>query len=109
MTKKKLCQISDIPKEGVKTFKMDNLDIAVFNIEGSFYAIDRKCTHLKGNLAKGKIKDKTVQCPLHGSIFNLETGELLHHPGTLAGWFKKAKNTNTYKISVEKNDLYIEI
>ena len=109
MSKKKLCQVSDIPTHGVKTFKIDNLDIAVFSVEGSYYAIDRKCTHLKGNLARGKVKDKTIQCPLHWSVFSLESGVLLNHPGSLAGWFKKAKNTKVYKISEEGNELYIEI
>lgn len=108
MTETKLCNSSEIPEQGVKTFKISNLDIAVFNIKGEFYAIDRKCTHLKGNLAKGKLDDKTIKCPLHGSVFSLETGELLKAPGTLAGWFRKAKKTKTYKISVRDDVLYLE-
>lgn len=108
MTETKLCESSEIPEQGVKTFKISNLDIAIFNIKGKFYAIDRKCTHLKGNLAKGKLDGKTIKCPLHGSVFSLETGELLHPPGTLAGWFRKAKPTNIYKVLVKDNQLYLE-
>ena len=109
MTGKKLCSISEIPNNGVKTFKLKNKDIAIFNVEGEFFAIDRKCTHLKGNLAKGKIDGKTIQCPLHGAIFNLETGELTNPPGTLAGWFKKAKHTNVYKVNIKNEELFIEL
>ena len=109
MVKKKLCAVSDIPIDAVKTFKIDSLDIAVFNVGGLFYAIDRQCTHFKGNLAKGIIKDKTVQCPLHGAVYNLETGKLQKQPGTVAGWFKKAQDTNVYKITSENKDLFIEL
>ncbi|MBN1329128.1 MAG: Rieske (2Fe-2S) protein [Candidatus Heimdallarchaeota archaeon] len=109
MTKIKLCGINEIPNRDVKAFNIDNLDIAVFNIDNKFYAIDRKCTHLKGNLAKGllQVENKTIKCPLHGSVFSLETGNLLTPPGTLAGWFKKAKKTNVYKIEVKDNFLYL--
>ncbi|MHA1211323.1 MAG: Rieske (2Fe-2S) protein [Candidatus Heimdallarchaeota archaeon] len=108
MVEKKLCGISEIPDKNVKAFKIDNLDIAVFNVDGAFYAIDRKCTHLKGNLAKGVLKDKTIQCPLHGAVFSLETGELVNPPGTLAGWFKKAKETNVYTVVVKEDALYLK-
>jgi nitrite reductase/ring-hydroxylating ferredoxin subunit len=109
MSKIKLCSVSEIPENDVKTFKIENRDIAVFKVEGKFYAIDRLCTHLRGNLAKGKLEGKTIKCPLHGSVFSLESGELLSPPGTVAGWFKKAKNTHIYKTSVKDDFLYVEI
>lgn len=109
MSKLKLCSVSEIPENDVKTFKIENKDIAVFKVEGNFFAIDRLCTHLRGNLAKGKLEGKTIKCPLHGSVFSLESGELLSPPGTVAGWFKKAKNTHIYKTSVKDDFLYVEI
>jgi 3-phenylpropionate/trans-cinnamate dioxygenase ferredoxin subunit len=107
MAEIKLCANTEIPNQGVKTFKIGDLDIAVFNIDGEFLAIDRKCSHMKGNLAKGKLIGKTIKCPLHGSVFSLETGELLGQPGTLAGWFKKAKHTKVYKINVKDDTLFL--
>ncbi|NHJ04923.1 MAG: Rieske (2Fe-2S) protein [Candidatus Heimdallarchaeota archaeon] len=109
MQKKKICLISDIPKNDVKTFKFDNFDIAVFNIEGKFYAINRQCTHFKGNLAKGTVKGKTIQCPLHGAVFDLETGKLLKQPGTIAGWFKKGSDNKIYKTIIKDSELFIEL
>ena len=109
MAKKKICAVSDIPKDDVKTFKIDSFDIAVFNVGGTFFAIDRQCTHFKGNLAKGIVKDRTVQCPLHGAVYDLKTGKLQKQPGTVAGWFKKGHDTNTYKITTKENDLFIEL
>lgn len=109
MVKQKLCQVSDIPLGGVKEFQISSFDIAVFNCEGKFYAIDRKCTHFKGNLAKGVVENKTVKCPLHGAVYSLETGELLNQPGTIAGWFKKGHNTNVYKLSIKKDEISIDL
>jgi len=108
MTLKKLCAISDFEKEQVKTFKLDKRSIAVFKVNDEFFAIDQKCTHLKGNLAKGKLEDKTIQCPLHGSIFSLETGKLLQQPGTLAGWFKKAKDNTIYPLVIKDGFLFLK-
>jgi 3-phenylpropionate/trans-cinnamate dioxygenase ferredoxin subunit len=109
MTLHKLCPISEIPINSAKRFKISDYDIAVFNVNGKFYAIDRKCTHLRGNLAKGTVKDKTVTCPVHGAVFDLETGELKSQPGTIAGWLKKAKDTKVYSTKIKKDELYIEI
>src|SRR5258706_12485035 len=57
-------------------------DVAVFNVAGSFCATQDKCTHKQGPLSKGKLDGSTVTCPLHGSQFNVCTGEVLHGPAT---------------------------
>ncbi|MFW9922043.1 MAG: Rieske (2Fe-2S) protein [Candidatus Thorarchaeota archaeon] len=108
MPTEKICSLSEIPPGSVKEFKFQNYDIAIFNVEGKFYAIDRKCTHMKGNLAKGTVEGKIVTCPLHGAKYNLATGELLKQAGSIAGWFKKATNIPTYKTKTQKNDLFVE-
>ena len=109
MTLEILCTTKYIPENGARKFNIRNYDIAVFNVKGEFYAIDRKCTHMKGNLAKGLVEGTSVKCPLHGAKFNLKTGELLTHPGTIAGWFKKAKNTIVYKTKVKNEELYVDL
>lgn len=57
-------------------------DAAVFNVEGTFCATQAKCTHRQGPLSKGKLDGSTVTCPLHGSQFNVCTGEVLRGPAT---------------------------
>jgi len=57
-------------------------DVAVFNVGGSFCATQAKCTHRQGPLSKGKLDGSTVTCPLHGSQFNVCTGEVLRGPAT---------------------------
>lgn len=109
MSKEKVCSVKEIPPGRAKSFKIRNYDLAIFNIDGTFYAINRKCTHLKGNLSRGKIEGKTVTCPLHGAKFDLKTGELLEQPGSLAGWFKKGSDTKTYEVMVDGDQLFVEL
>ena len=57
-------------------------EVAVFNVDGTFCATQAKCTHRQGPLNKGKFDGSTVTCPLHGSQFNVCTGEVLRGPAT---------------------------
>lgn len=54
--------------------------IAVFNIDGTFYAIDDVCTHDGGELAGGALDGDVVICPRHGARFCLRTGAALSPP-----------------------------
>jgi uncharacterized protein YbjT (DUF2867 family)/nitrite reductase/ring-hydroxylating ferredoxin subunit len=57
-------------------------EAAVFNVDGTLCATQAKCTHRQGPLSKGKLDGSTVTCPLHGSQFNVCTGEVLRGPAT---------------------------
>ena len=60
--------------------EVDGIIVAVFNINGEFYAIEDQCTHDGGGLAGGAIEDCQVICPRHGARFSLRTGEALTPP-----------------------------
>jgi nitrite reductase/ring-hydroxylating ferredoxin subunit len=51
-------------------------EIALFNIDGSFFALDNACTHEKGPLAEGDIEGHEVTCPWHGAKFDIRTGHM---------------------------------
>ncbi len=53
--------------------------IALFRIDTTVYAIGDRCSHAEASLAEGEVFDSAVECPRHGSEFDLETGE----PGSL--------------------------
>ena len=55
-------------------------DAAVFNVDGNFCATQATCTHRGGPLSKGKLDGSTVTCPLHGSQFNVCSGDVLRGP-----------------------------
>jgi 3-phenylpropionate/trans-cinnamate dioxygenase ferredoxin component len=58
----------------------DDVRIAVFNIDGAFYAIEDLCTHDYSTLTGGDLNGDEITCPLHGATFCLRTGEALTPP-----------------------------
>ncbi|HJU23542.1 MAG TPA: non-heme iron oxygenase ferredoxin subunit [Casimicrobiaceae bacterium] len=59
---------------------VDGTAIAVFNLEGRYYAIENVCTHDGGILTGGSIDGEVIVCPRHGARFSIRTGEVLSPP-----------------------------
>ena len=59
---------------------VDGVEVAVFNIDGEFLAIEDICTHDGGELACGQLEGDVIVCPRHGAKFSLRTGEVLAPP-----------------------------
>ena len=59
---------------------IDGVIVAVFNIDGAFYAVEDQCTHDGGGLAGGMVENCEVICPRHGARFSLKTGAALAPP-----------------------------
>lgn len=57
--------------------------IALFNVEGTYYAIDDTCTHKGGPLSEGEVKAGKVTCPWHGSTFDVITGDVVDPPAPI--------------------------
>lgn len=61
-------------------------ELALVNVNGTFFAIDNKCTHRGGFLGDGQINnewnDWAIECPLHGSVFDIRTGQVLSPPAS---------------------------
>ena len=54
--------------------------IAIFNVDGQYYAIEDRCTHDDGPLAEGVLTGTTIECPRHGACFDIRTGAVLSPP-----------------------------
>jgi 3-phenylpropionate/trans-cinnamate dioxygenase ferredoxin subunit len=61
-------------------FELGKRWIAVFNVDGQYYAIEDVCSHDDGPLAEGKLIGCQIECPRHGAKFDLRTGEVLTPP-----------------------------
>lgn len=72
---------------------LDGQGVAVFNLDGTFYATQADCTHEGGPLDQGEIGGETVTCPLHGSCFNVKTGAVVHGPAR--------QPIQTFRVTVE--------
>ena len=71
----KVANKADIPAGSGKVVEAGGKTIAVFNCEGTFYAIDNTCKHRGGPLGEGSLSGTTVTCPWHGWEYDVSTGE----------------------------------
>ena len=80
---------------------MNGTKIALFKVDGDYYAIDDPCTHQGGPLSEGDLAGKEVTCPWHGAIFDVTTGEVLGPPAP--------KGVTRYRVRVSGPSIEIEI
>jgi 3-phenylpropionate/trans-cinnamate dioxygenase ferredoxin component len=76
----KVATRAELPLGGKKLVEVDGRPIAVFNVDGAFYAIDDVCTHDGGPLAEGELIGCEIECPRHGARFDVRTGRPLCMP-----------------------------
>ena len=72
----RVASTSDIPRGQGRMYEVQGRQVAVFNVEGQFHAVDNVCEHQGGPLAEGELDESTctVECPRHGSLFDLRSG-----------------------------------
>jgi len=76
----KVASISEIPPDKMKVVQYKGQPVCLAYIAGNYYAIRNTCTHMGGPLAQGKLDGRMVECPWHGSRFDLATGEVKRGP-----------------------------
>jgi glycine betaine catabolism B len=76
--------------------ELDGEKVCVAHIEGKYYAIGNVCTHMGGPLAEGKLEGHVVQCPWHGSRFDITSGKVVRPPAM--------REEPTYEVKVEDNN-----
>jgi len=65
----------ELQPDEMKAFEADGKRLLLVNAQGEYFVVDEMCTHEDYSLALGCIKGKRVKCSLHGSYFDLQTGE----------------------------------
>ncbi len=85
--------VEDLPPGSHITVELDGVNIAVFNLNGDFYAIEDVCTHDGGILTGGEVAGEEIVCPRHGARFSIKTGEVLAPPAYEA--------VTTFQVRVE--------
>jgi nitrite reductase/ring-hydroxylating ferredoxin subunit len=99
MALRRVCGKSELAPGAVK--RIEDPAIAVFNAEGTFFAISDICTHAEASLSEGQVDGETVECPLHGACFDLRTGEALTPPAI--------EPVQTFRVVVQDDDIYVEL
>jgi len=75
-----VCEEGELGPGEFKVVDVDDVDIAVFNLDGQYYAIEDLCTHEAYALSEGELEDDAIVCPAHGARFCVKTGEALTAP-----------------------------
>lgn len=76
-------EASEIPPGERIAFEIEDLPIAVFNVDGKYYAIGDVCTHDNGPLADGELVGFQIICPRHGARFDIRNGKALTLPAVI--------------------------
>ena len=96
----KVANTEDIQPSQMKEVEVNGEKACLANVEGKYYAIGNVCTHLGGPLAQGKLEGYEVQCPWHGSRFDIRTGKVARPPAM--------RSEPTYKIKTENDNILLK-
>lgn len=97
----KVAEEGDIEDEDAICHTHEGRRIAVFFVEGEYYATDDLCTHEIASLSEGYVDGTTIECPLHQGVFCLKTGKALAAPAE--------KPVRTLPVKVEGSDIYVQV
>lgn len=93
-----VARVADVAPGTGKIVVVDRREIALFNVGGTFYALDNTCPHQGGPLAEGWIEDETVTCPWHAWCFRLRDGKM-----TLGDY----ASVDAFDVQVEGDDVRV--
>lgn len=96
----KVATKADVDKGCGKVVEVDGKQIALFNNEGSYFAVDNTCAHQGGPLGEGSLTDKIVTCPWHGWEFDITNGECQIDPSV---------KISKYAVKLEGDDILIDV
>ena len=100
----RICGVADVPEGEVRRFELDHRPFAVTNLGADgFRVVDSICSHAHYFLDEGEVdvEDQTIECPKHGSTFDLDTGAPRTLPAT--------QPVEVFATKVEHDDVMIEV
>lgn len=97
----KACAQDQLGTNDMLSFDVEEKKLLITNLGGKIFATDRICTHAEADLSTGFLTSEGVRCPLHLSVFNLETGKPLNPPAEAP--------LKTYNVKIDQNAIYVEV
>jgi nitrite reductase/ring-hydroxylating ferredoxin subunit len=95
----KVAETKDIQPSTMKAVDLASERVCIVNVKGNYYAIGNVCTHVGGPLNEGTLEGYEVECPWHGSKFDVRTGEATKPPARQA--------VPKYEVKVEDNNILV--
>ena len=96
-----VAKVSELPPGEKKLVEVDDIPVALFNVNGEFFAIEDVCTHDGGPLAEGELNGDEIECPRHGARFNVCTGAVLCMPAI--------EPVECYEVKVEGDGILVSV
>lgn len=96
-----VCSTDAIPVGEMRCFAIDGSRILIANTSEGYFASDEMCTHEDASLCDGNLTGCLVKCPLHGSRFDLRTGDVLDDPAD--------ENLTIYPVVVDDERIYVTL
>ena len=96
-----VAKTSEVGPGQAKAVQVKGEAVALFNIGGTYYAIEDTCTHSGGPLSEGAVEGTTVTCPWHGAQFDVTSGKVLAPPAP--------EGIKSYRVQVQGDDITLEI
>ena len=97
-----VCDVSDVPAGEARMFVVNEMQIAMFNIAGEFFALDNRCPHAGASLAHGFVEGNVVSCRIHHWRFCIQKGTYLDED-------KPEFNAESYSVRVVGDQVHVEI
>jgi 3-phenylpropionate/trans-cinnamate dioxygenase ferredoxin subunit len=101
MTWTKVATVEELPTDGGLRVELAGLGIALFKVGSDVYAIGDRCSHAEASLSEGELFEDEVECPLHGAVFDVTTGEAKTLPATAP--------VPSYSVKVDGEDVLLEV
>lgn len=112
MAYQKVCSADALEVGTMTKVNIDGTNVLLYRLGDGYYATQRRCSHMRLPLDKGKIEDDVVQCPFHRARFSIKTGEVQSWasfpPGIqICNILLSEKALKTFPVKVEKGEVYI--
>ena len=95
------CNLDQVQEGQLFGLTCNEKKILLANLKGTIHATDLICTHADADLSTGFLSDEGVRCPLHLSVFNLESGEPQNLPAE--------EPVKVYNVKIDDNKIYVEV
>ena len=95
----KVAETKEIVPSGMKAVEVEGEKVCIINTEGNYYAIGNICTHVGGPLDEGTLEGFEVECPWHGSKFDVRTGEPTKPPAV--------QKVPKYEVKIDGNNVLV--
>jgi len=102
----KVAEVSQLPANQMLMVTVEGKQILLANVDGAYHAIDNKCNHLGGSLAKGELIGSVVTCPRHGAQFDVTTGNTVGK-AKIAMIKMQVKDQESYQVKVEGSEILL--